>query len=122
MWEWQGGTEIDTLSLDTGQLSHVRSSCGDELDSPTYSPGGGWIAYTVYSEERSEIAFSSVFGASSQIAPPAGLGADLPRCLPKLATDSLSDASLTSSRVNTRSTRRPNIRKSWVAEMSKTAS
>jgi len=72
------GTEIDILSLDTGQLSHVRSSCGDELDSPTYSPDGGWIAYTVYSEERSEIAFSSVFGVSSQIAPPAGLGADLP--------------------------------------------
>lgn len=72
------GTEIDTLSLDTGQLSHVRSSCGDELDSPTYSPDGGWIAYTVYSAERSEIAFSSVFGVSSQIAPPAGLGADLP--------------------------------------------
>lgn len=72
------GTEIDTLSLDTGQLRQVKLSCGAELDSPTYSPDGGWIAYTVYSEERSEIAFSLVFGVSSQIAPPAGLGAEFP--------------------------------------------
>jgi len=68
-------TEIDILSLDTGQLHHVASACGGELGSPTYSPDGGWIAYTVYSGEGSEIAFSPVPGAVSGIEPPVGLGA-----------------------------------------------
>lgn len=72
------GTEIDTLTLDTGQLRQVRLSCGVELDSPTYSPDGGWITYTVYLGERSEIAFSPVFDFPSLIAPQPGLGADLP--------------------------------------------
>lgn len=72
------GTEIDTLSLETGQLSHVRSSCGVALGSPTYSPDGGWIAYTVYAGERSEIAFSSVPGVPSVITSPVGFGAELP--------------------------------------------
>ena len=72
------GTEIKTLSLDTEQLSQIKVSCGPELSSPTYSPDGGWIVYSIYAGERSKIAFSPVPGASSQIAPPAELGADLP--------------------------------------------
>ncbi|MEX2447434.1 MAG: hypothetical protein WD404_01660 [Solirubrobacterales bacterium] len=68
-------SEIDTMSLDTGQLRHVKSVCGTELGSPTYSPDGGWITYTVYSDESSKIAFSPVSRIVSQIAPSAGFGA-----------------------------------------------
>ena len=72
------GTEIDTLSLDTEQLRQIKLSCGAELVSPTYSPDGGWIAHTIRSVKRSKIAFSPVFGSSSQIAPATGLGSELP--------------------------------------------
>jgi Tol biopolymer transport system component len=72
------GTEIDVLSLETGQLSHVKSSCGAQLDAPTYSPDGAWIACTVYSAEKSELAFVPVFGVTPSFTPLAGLGTDLP--------------------------------------------
>lgn len=72
------GSEVEILVLATGRRQPVTSSCGSELESPTFSPDGGWVAYTVRRGARSEIAFSQVPGASSSITPPAGLGAEYP--------------------------------------------
>jgi Tol biopolymer transport system component len=71
------GTEIDTLSLDTGRLSELKASCGVSLDAPTYSPDGSWIAYTVYSGERSELGFVPAPLTTPSFTPLAGLGTDL---------------------------------------------
>lgn len=72
-------TEIDVLSLDTGQLSELKASCGVSLDAPTYSPDGSWIAYTVYSGgEKSELGFVPVPDLTPSFMPLAGLGTDLP--------------------------------------------
>jgi Tol biopolymer transport system component len=62
VWRWwcaKGvvGTEIDTLSLETGTEWHVKASCGFSLDAPTYSPDGTWIAYTVYADQESKLGF-----------------------------------------------------------------
>ena len=72
------GSAIYTLVLATGQLHAIASACGDELSSPAFSPDGGWIVYTRYSGLRSELAFTPVVRAPSQIAPLAGLGTDFP--------------------------------------------
>jgi Tol biopolymer transport system component len=72
------GSEIDILNLGTDRSHSVTSSCGSEFDSPTFSPDGGWIAYTVRRGARSEIAFSQVPGVSSSVTPPAALGAEYP--------------------------------------------
>lgn len=71
-------TEIDALSLDTGQLSELTASCSVSLDAPTYSPDGSWIAYTVYSGETSALSFAPLPGTTPSFAPLAGLGTDLP--------------------------------------------
>lgn len=72
------GTEIATLSLDTGKIWHIKASCGKVLlDAPTFSPDGSWISYTVYSGEKSELGFTPV-PLTPSFAPLAGIGTDLP--------------------------------------------
>jgi Tol biopolymer transport system component len=72
------GSEIDVLSLDPGQLTHVKESCGLLLRGPTFSPDGTWIAYTIESAEKSALGFAPLPGTMPSFAPLAGLGADLP--------------------------------------------
>lgn len=72
------GSEIDVLSLDSGQLTHVKQSCGQLLRSPSFSPDGTWIVYTIDSEEGSALGFVSVPGTMAGYTPLSGLGTDLP--------------------------------------------
>lgn len=55
------------------QLTHGAFDTG-----PAFSPAGEWIAYTVFSAERSRLGFVPVPGTTPSFTPPAGLGADLP--------------------------------------------
>jgi Tol biopolymer transport system component len=72
------GAEVATVSLDTGKQSPVKRACGVGLYAPTYSPDGTWIAYTVFTGEKSELAFAPTPAASPSYAPLPGLGTDLP--------------------------------------------
>lgn len=75
------GSEIDSLSLETGQLSIIKKSCGVLLGGPTYSPDGSWIVYTIGFGEKSELGFTPAplfFDTAPPFAPLAGLGTDLP--------------------------------------------
>lgn len=74
----QRGTEIATFSLVTDQQWYLKASCTAQLADPTYSPDGTWIAYTVYSVEKSELGFVQVPNALPLFAPIVGLGAELP--------------------------------------------
>lgn len=62
-------TLIAVLSLDSGQQHPLKSTCGAEreIGDPTYSPDGGWIAYTAYQGEQAKVAFIPVPGTLSMI-------------------------------------------------------
>jgi Tol biopolymer transport system component len=73
------GTEIVTLSLDTGKQWLIRASCGAlSFGAPTYSPDGTWIVCTVYLGEKSELGFTPVPLMTPSFTPLAGIGTDLP--------------------------------------------
>jgi Tol biopolymer transport system component len=72
------GSEIETLSLDTGALWPVIYTCAVELASPTYSPDGTWIAYNIFADDKSELAFARTPNAIPSFEPMEGLGMDLP--------------------------------------------
>ncbi len=71
------GSEIDVLSLDSGQLTPVKESCGPLLRSPTFSPDGTWIAYEIDSDEKSVLGFLPRPGTTPSFTPLTGLGTDL---------------------------------------------
>jgi Tol biopolymer transport system component len=74
------GSEIDTISLETREVLHLKSACGVGLGAPTYSPDGGWIAYDIASGAGSglkyKLGFISVPGVASSVTPFPGLGTD----------------------------------------------
>lgn len=72
------GAEIDIHRLDSGQEWHLKQVCGAELWAPTYSPDGAWIAYSIFTGEKSELGFLPVPGAMPSYQPLSGLGNDLP--------------------------------------------
>jgi Tol biopolymer transport system component len=75
------GSEIDTISLETRQVSQLVSACLEHfLSSPTYSPDGGWIGYDIASGTgsslRYKLGFIPVPGITSPVTPFPGLGTD----------------------------------------------
>lgn len=72
------GAEIDTISLDTGGQSIVKQVCGASLWAPTYSPDGAWIAYTLFTGEKSQLGFVPAPGVTPTYQPLPGLGTDMP--------------------------------------------